>query len=223
VALVVLLLGLWQVSRARCFTLAGSITCRVETAQPLVALSFDDGPTESGVDAVLPVLGRYGVKATFFLVGSEAERRPDLVRRLVAAGQEIGNHSYSHQRMVAKGAAFYGAEIDRTHAILMSAGAPPPKLFRPPYGKKLIGLPLAVERRGYRLVTWDVEDPDDGRSDAIGYAAQMVAEAKPGSIILVHPMYPANRRARQALPLVIDGLRARGLRIVTVGELLQTH
>lgn len=221
-ALIVLLaFSAWQVSRARCFVLVGSVTCRVETVKPLVALSFDDGPTVQGVEATLAALDRAKVKATFFLIGADAEKRPELVRRLAAAGHEIANHSYSHERMVGHSSRFYEEEIARTDAVLRKSGAAAPRLFRPPYGKKLLGLPRAVERSGYRMVTWDVEDPSDGGGNAAGYAGQVVAEARPGSIILMHPMYEANRPARDALPLVLEGLKARGFHVVTVGELLR--
>jgi peptidoglycan/xylan/chitin deacetylase (PgdA/CDA1 family) len=219
--LVLLAYAAWHVSRARCFVLVGSVTCRVETGKPLVALSFDDGPTVQGVEATLAALERDKVQATFFLIGADAEKRPELVRRLAAAGQEIGNHSYSHERMVGRSSSFYEEEIARTDSVLRKAGAPAPMLFRPPYGKKLFGLARAVQRSGYRMVTWDVEDPPGGGSDPQSYAAQVVAEARPGSIILMHPMYEANQRARDALPLVLAGLKGRGFRIVTVGELMR--
>jgi peptidoglycan/xylan/chitin deacetylase (PgdA/CDA1 family) len=212
---------LLEVGNAGCFALTGEITCRVETKLPLVALSFDDGPTEEGVDATLAALRAAGVEATFFLIGSEAEQRPHLVRRLAAAGHEIGNHSYSHAAMIGRRSSFYDAEIARTAAVLRAAGAPPTRLFRPPYGKKLFGLPLAVRRQGHWMVTWDVEEPNDGRSDAASYAAHIVGRARPGSIILIHPMYAREHRARSAIPLVIRGLQQRGFRIVTVGELLR--
>src|SRR5947208_121595 len=87
IALCAVAVALFYVSRARCFTLAGSVTCRVETRKPIVALSFDDGPDDAGVDAALAALGKYRLAATFFLIGGTVEQRPDLVRRLVAAGQ----------------------------------------------------------------------------------------------------------------------------------------
>lgn len=223
VALALLLLALfaaWQVSRARCFALIGEVTCRVETRAMRVALSFDDGPTSSGLDAVIPVLAQHDVHATFFLIGRDAERNPELVRKLASAGHEIGNHGYSHTRMVGHLPGFYDREIARTDMLLRRAGAVPARFFRPPYGKKLIGLPLAVQRQGHRMVLWDVEDPQ-GAADASAYADMVVRRARPGSIILMHPMYPANRIARDALPLVIEGLHARGFEIVTVGELIR--
>lgn len=211
--------GLWAVSRARCFALVGEMICRVETDRPLVALTFDDGPTERGVAAALPHLRASGARATFFLIGREVGERPHLVRRIVAEGHEIANHSLTHQVMIGRSAAFYDSEIAETHRRLIAAGAPPPKLFRPPFGKKLWGLPAAARRQGYKMVMIDVEEPTT--EDPRAYADRLVREAKPGSILLMHPMYRANGTAREALPLVIRGLQARGFRIVTVSELLK--
>lgn len=212
--------ALFQVSKARCFSLAGEAICRVETDEPMVALSFDDGPTPQGVDWATRVLAERGANATFFLIGGELTGREALVHRILAGGHEVGNHSFSHVRMVGRSAAFYDREIARTDALLRQAGVSNPSLFRPPYGKKLIGLPRAVERHGYRMIMWDVEDPPGARTPR-DYARRAVAEARPGSIILMHAMYRSNRVAREALPLVLDGLKARGFRVVTVGELLR--
>jgi peptidoglycan/xylan/chitin deacetylase (PgdA/CDA1 family) len=209
--------GLLQISRARCFVLAGHTTCRVETAAPVVALTFDDGPTPTGLDAILPALRSHGAHATFFLIGQDAQRRPEMVRALLAAGHEVGNHSWSHLRMVGRSGGFYDAELARTDTALRAAGADP-KLFRPPYGKKLVGLPLAVERAGLTMITWDVEDP--ATQDPQVFARQVVDEARPGSIILVHAMYPSNTTARAALPAILDGLAAKGLKVGTVSELM---
>lgn len=209
--------ALWQLSRARCSALVGQVTCRVATAESVVALSFDDGPTPLGVAQVLPELERRGVNATFFLTGREAAERSDLVKAIVAAGHEVGNHSFSHQRMVLRPASFYDGEIARTQAVLQTAGAQV-RAFRPPYGKKLICLPRAVERAGLRMIMWDVEDP--ATSDPAAYARDVVAAARPGSIILIHAMYPANQTAREALPAILDGLRDKGLKIVPVRELV---
>lgn len=218
--LLILLMGalaLYEISRARCFTFTGRAVCRVETAAPMVALTFDDGPTQLGVDAILPELARHDAHATFFLIGGEAVRRPDLVRAIAAAGHEIGNHSFSHVRMVGRTGSFYDREIERTQATLRSAGVEA-VLFRPPYGKKLVGLPLAVERHHLTMVLWDVEDP--ASRDAGAFADQVVREARPGSIILVHAMYGSNGVARAALPAILDGLGKRRLKVVTVSELL---
>ena len=208
--------ALLKISKAECFTLTGHAICRVDTPQKLVALTFDDGPSAEGLDAVLPALARYHAKGTFFLIGRNVTA--PLVHRIVAGGHEVGNHSFHHVRMVFHSSSFYDEEIRRTDAVLRAAGAPKPTLFRPPFGKKLIGLPRAVERNGYRMIMWDSGDPPD--RDPKVYAAKVLAQVRPGSIVLTHPMYPANATERAALPLILDGLRKRGFRMVTVSELL---
>lgn len=213
-----LAVSILQVSRARCFALTGPVVCRVETDRPLVALTFDDGPTEAGAAAVLPVLEAHGAQATFFLIGREAAERPDLAARLVAAGHEIANHSYSHARMVGRPRGFYERELVLTQAALERAGGES-RLFRPPYGKKLAGLPLEARRQGLTLVMWDVEDPQT--HDAAAFADEVVAKARPGSIILLHAMYPSNGTAREALPRILEGLRGKGLQAVSVETLLE--
>lgn len=216
---------LWQTAKARCFVWTGAVTCRVETAQPSarapqVALSFDDGPTPEGVDAIMAALAAENVHATFFLIGNRMERWPGQARRLAAAGHEIGNHSYSHVRMIGHSADFYDQEIARTDAILRAEGVPNSRLFRPPFGKKLFGLPLAVQRAGHRMVTWDVEDDMATFATPDDYANAIIRQTRPGSIILMHPMYRHNQMAREALPIVLRGLKRRGFEIVTVGDLV---
>lgn len=211
--------SLFFISRSECFQLVGDVTCRVETDRKIVALTFDDGPTRQGIDAVLPVLDRYGVKATFFLIGNEMEKHPDLAERLLADGHELGNHSYSHKRNVLRQRSFYRDEVRRTQRLLADAGSDT-TLFRPPYGKRLIGLPLEVEAAGYRMVTWDVKE--DGRlyDDPDAYVRDILARVRPGSIILIHPMYRINATGREALPAILAGLKAKGYEIVPVGQLL---
>jgi peptidoglycan-N-acetylglucosamine deacetylase len=207
-----------EISKATCFTLTAGVICRVETQDKLVALTFDDGPTRQGVEAVLPVLQRYNAKGTFFLIGYESRERPALIRKIAAAGHEVANHSFHHRRMVLHSSRFYEREIRSTDAQLRSAGAPEPKLFRPPYGKKLIGLPLAVERSGKKMIMWDSGDPPD--RDPKVYAAKVLDQIRPGSITLIHPMYGSRQTERKALPLILEGLKQRGYRMVTVSELI---
>jgi len=212
-------LGLLLISKSRCFQLVGEVTCRVETAEKIVALSLDDGPIPEGVSAVLPILDAHGVKATFFLVGNRMERFPEQAERLLAAGHELGNHSWSHVRNIGHFQSFYREEIMKTDALLRRAGAEP-TLFRPPFGKRLIGLPLEVERAGYRMLTWDVEDQPERFDQPDDLAQNILDRVKPGSIILIHPMHRENQVQRDALPLVLKGLKRRGYRVVTVSQLL---
>ena len=112
-AFVVLLLVLytaWQYSRSRTHQLFGEIVPRVETEEKVVALTFDDGPT-AHVSEVLATLAAKQVKATFFLIGSEIERDPADARAIVTAGHQVGNHSWSHTRMVLKSPSFVALSL----------------------------------------------------------------------------------------------------------------
>lgn len=106
----------------------------------MVALTFDDGPTKNG-DQLISLLAKYNVKATFFLIGKEIETYPDGAIRIVQAGHQIGNHTYSHNRMVLKRPSYIKEEIERTDQLIRQAGYKGEIDFRPPNGKKLIGLP----------------------------------------------------------------------------------
>ena len=215
-----LLFGLNSISKAPCFQLTGELTCRVDTDEKIVALSFDDGPTPAGVAAILPVLDRYDAKATFFLIGGDLQRHPEAARDILAAGHELGNHTYSHKRNVGRSRAFYRDEVGKTERLLHDAGSDT-GLFRPPYGRKLVGLPQEVERAGLKTITWDVADQAERFPEPAAYAKDIVERARPGSIILIHAMYRSNTTAREALPTILAQLRKRGYRIVGVSELLK--
>lgn len=211
--------GLWRLSSLTCFQLIGEVHCRVETDQPLVALTFDDGPVAPGVDMVLPILEEYHAPATFFLVGQSMDRNPGLARRLLDAGHELGNHSYSHAHLLGRLPFRYRQEVGDTDALLRAEGVEQPRLFRPPYGKRLIGLPMAVRDAGYVTVMWDVEEAY-GLTVPQEYADIILADVKPGSIILMHPMFGHREVIGKALPIILDGLAERGLQPVTVSKLL---
>lgn len=216
------LFGLWRLANARCFQLVGEVTCRIDTDERLVALTFDDGPTQKGVEAVLPSLERYEIEATFFLVGESVASDPAAARQLHDAGHELGNHTYTHRRMLARWPSTYADEIERTNALLRAAGEAKPSLLRPPYAKRLIGFPMAASNADYRMITWDVEEPGMV-DDPHAYADEILRNVRPGSIVLMHPMYGNQDVVRDALPLIIERLRQRGYRMVTVSELLKAE
>ena len=216
------LYGIWQLSRSRDFQLFGEIVPRVDTSEKVVALTFDDGPTPEYTAGVLEVLRERGVKATFFLMGVDAEKNPDQVRALMADGHELGNHTYSHPDMTLASVEKAKDEVERTDAAIRSAGYSGEILFRPPFGKKLIGLPLYLSDHDRTTITWDVEPESysDIAADPKLITAHVLERTRPGSIIILHVMYEARETTRQALPDVIDGLHAHGFRFVTVSELL---
>lgn len=223
VALVLLVsatFGVWRLSSARGFQFFGGLTRAVDTGEKVVALTFDDGPHPAGTADLLATLAERDVKATFYLVGRELEAHPDLGRAIASAGHEIGNHTYSHERMVFVTPGFVADEVERTDRLIRAAGHTGEITFRPPNGKKLLALPRYLAEHGRKTIMWDVE-PDSGPDhDAQATARHALDHVAPGSIILLHGMYPSRESTRRAVAPIVDGLRARGYRFATVSELL---
>ena len=215
--------GFRALVRARTFQVFGVLVARVDTREPVVALTFDDGPNTTMIDGIVQVLAQSNVRATFFVIGNELERHPDAGRRLVAAGHELGNHSYSHQRMVLTSPAAAQVELERTDALIRAAGQGNPILFRPPYGVKFVGLPWYLRHSGRTSVTWDIEPESfsEVASNATAIVQHVMERVRPGSVILLHPWYRAGEPTRQAVPQLIRGIQERGFRFVTVTEMLR--
>lgn len=221
-AAVAVLAGAWKLSRSRTWQLVGEIVPRVETDRPVVALTFDDGPTPAGTAQVLEVLRETGVRATFFLIGAELERQPEAGRLIAAAGHEIGNHSWSHQRMIFRSPSFVAEEVEQTDRQIRATGYGGPIHFRPPFGKKLLILPWYLARTGRASITWDIE-PDSAAevaASAAGIVDEVAATVRPGSIILLHVMYPGREESLRAVRGIIDRLQVQGYHFLTVSELM---
>lgn len=212
--------GLWVLSRSRTFQLFGEIVPRVETERKVVALTFDDGPVSAVADELLATLARHDARATFFVCGAEMEKHRGAAARLVRAGHELGNHSWSHRRMLFKSPAFIRSEFERTDALIRAAGHRGAIHVRAPYCKKLVGLPWYFARNDRVHVTFDVE-PESEFRERQKMAAAVMERVRPGSIILLHPWYRSGAESRAVVPLIIEQLRARGYELVTVSELLK--
>lgn len=221
--LLVACFSVWELSRSRTWQLFGEIVPRVETERKVVALTFDDGPRTAVVDELVGVLAKHHVRATFFVCGAEIREHPQAAAKLVAAGHELGNHSYSHARMVLKSPAFVRSEYERTDALIRSAGQRGPIHVRAPYCKKLAALPWYFAKNERIHVTFDVEPESSSKLDADMQllVADVVGSVRPGSIILLHPWHHGRERSRAAVPLIIEQLRAKGYELVTVSELLK--
>lgn len=224
-ALLVLLAGLYgmyELASSRTYQVMGELVPRVETERKVVALTFDDGPTDK-VDEVIAALDEAGVKATFYVMGQEIEQRPDAAKKLVAAGHELGNHTYSHHRMVFKSPTFIREEIEKTDALIRAAGYRGEITFRPPNGKKLIGLPWYLSQEGRTTVMWDVE-PDtypEVAATSEGIVKHAAERVQPGSVIILHPWYPSRETSLAAIKGVVETLQSQGYEFVTMSELLE--
>lgn len=210
--------------RSRTFQLFGGLVTRVETDKKLVALTFDDGPGP-GTAEVMDVLRSRNAKATFFVIGKHVANDPNMTAKIVREGHELGNHSYTHQRMIFRSAEFMATEIDRTDALVRQAGQKGPIHFRPPNAKRLLLLPWLLSQRNKRTIYMDVE-PDSHSGVAENPRAiteHVLARVKPGSIILLHAETSSRKAPRAAVVGIIDGLQSQGFQLVTVRQLLQRH
>lgn len=178
-----------------------------------VALTFDDGPVGRTADAI-EILGAHGVRATFFMVGEKVPGREPLLRRMIDAGHEIGNHSYHHQ--------YHPSERDvaSTSALLRGITGVAPRSYRPPFGAIDRPMALAVHEAGMTPVNWDVDSEDvfpifQGLEPEKVYE-NVVGRVRPGSIVLLHDGGGDAVHTIKALPMIIRGIRQEGLRFVTI-------
>ncbi|MGF6949224.1 peptidoglycan/xylan/chitin deacetylase (PgdA/CDA1 family) [Neobacillus sp. B4I6] len=214
-----LLLGTYKLMNSRTFQLFGRLTDQVETNQKVVALTFDDGPTKN-VEKILPLLKQYNVKATFFLIGNEIEKNPEEAKKIVSAGHQIGNHTYSHQRMVFKSPSYIKKEIEKTDELIRESGYKGKIDFRPPNGKKLVGLPYYLYKNNRDTITWSLE-PDTYYTSATDKVNYVKKNVKPGSIILTHPMYDGTGEELNTIKGILQSLSNEGYKFITVNELLK--
>ncbi|MGW4742857.1 polysaccharide deacetylase family protein [Nocardia xishanensis] len=217
VLVVLVAVGTYFLMNSRTYQVAGRLVDRVDTADKVVALTLDDGPSDNAPE-VLKVLADAGITATFYLNGRDLAARPDTGRAIAAAGHEIGNHTYNHRRMVFVSDETVRAEIEDTDAEIAKTGYRGPITFRPPYGKKLWSLPEYLADHDRTTVMWDVE-PDSGKvatTDEV--VRETVAEVRPGSIILLHVM--SNPDSLAAIPRIVAELRADGYTFLPVSQLL---
>lgn len=197
-------------------TLLGPALVRETGGSRAVALTFDDGPSVPYTGQILDLLRAEGIRATFFLCGANAERHPELVRRIRDEGHEIGNHTFSHPYLFLKSRRRIAAEIDRTQEALERIAGRRPRLFRPPFGVRWFSLWPLLRERNLTMVMWSVRGYD-GMLDADGIAKATLDGLEPGAIVLLHDGYETrpssvvDRSATvKALPAIIAGARRAG-------------
>lgn len=185
---------------------------------PYIAMTFDDGPHATNTPKLLEMAAERHIKLTFFVLGECVVQNPDVLRREVAEGHEIGNHSWSHPNLARLSDEGLRTQLQRTEDMIGKTAGIKPKLMRPPYGEltKRQRI-LANHEFGYRVILWDVDPLDWKRPGSDVVAQRIIAGARPGSIILSHDIHPPTIAA---MPQVFDALLTKGFKFVTVSELL---
>ena len=211
---------LWFMINSTSFMVFGTIVTRVQTNEKVVALTFDDGPLPGATEETLATLAKEKVRATFFVIGVEVKRHPEQLKKIIASGSEVGNHSYSHKYMAFMLPNDVKDEIERNDKLIRSFGYNGPIQFRTPYNAKFLTLPYYLMSHARLDISRDVAPKEGWNRSAQQIADDVVRQVKPGSIILLHPMYAHTVSSRKAIAPIIERLRASGYRFVTVTDLL---
>lgn len=220
---VLLLVGGWIGANSPTVSWFGPTIAHGPREGSAVAISFDDGPNTNATLALSRLLVERGDRATFFTVGKAVVKRPDITRALIADGQLIGNHSYLHDQLRWLDPRY--PELMRAERAIDQYAGVCPALFRPPHGQHTPFMTWQLHRHGMQMVTWDVSTDDWRSDDPQEVARAILAKVRPGSIIDLHDGLDGDVTADRsvlvaALPLILDGLHARGLHSVTLDKLL---
>ena len=181
-----------------------------------VYLTFDDGPIPEVTPKVLAILDKYQVKATFFMVGENIDKHPEVFEQVVRAGHSIGNHTYNHLKGWRTSHEEYMANVTKwenafNRQSIVNRQSSNRQLFRPPYGKAWFGQRYALHKRGYRLIYWDILTRDYNHSvTPQEMLANIQRNTRPGSIINFHDSLKSNERMLTVLPQAIEWLQAHG-------------
>ncbi len=177
-----------------------------------VYLTFDDGPIPEVTPWVLDVLDQYGVKATFFCVGDNVRKYPEIFEEVIRRGHQVGNHTYHHIKALGKSTATYMRDVHQAHRLIRS------RYFRPPYGH--LRFPQTRElSHSFELIMWDVltrdYNPRLSPSDVLG---NVIRFTRNGSIIVFHDSIKSERNLREALPKAIAWLLSQGYEFRKLGD-----
>ena len=185
---------------------------------PYIAMTFDDGPSAKLTPQLLDILKARNMHVTFFVLGEMVKQHPEIVKRAIAEGHEVGNHSYDHPQLSKLSDEAVRSQLDRTKELITAATGKPLIYMRPPYGA------LTKEQRkwihddlGYQIILWDVDPLDWKRPGPSVVEDRILQGTRSGSIILSHDIHPGTV---EAMPDTFDKLLAKGFKFVTVSELI---
>jgi len=193
---------------------AGPVDCRKAKC---IAITFDDGPVRQTA-TVLDVLKARGARATFFVLGSMAHRRPALLRRMVAEGHAIGNHSWNHPQFFTMSSKAVRKQIRATDAVIRRATGKAPALMRPPFGEQDARIRRTIRGFDDSVILWNIDTQDWKYRNTKRLVSYVRTHAKRNAIVLMHDIRPTTRAA---VPAIVDELQAKGFTLVTVPELLR--
>lgn len=195
---------------------------RIHTQKKIVALTFDDGPDPVYTPLILELLHKNGIHATFFVLGSQADKYPSVIKWIRKAGHEIGNHGYEHHDLNKLTEQQVYDEIKRTEQTVWKIAGVFTQYYRPPGGVITHDVQNAVRAIGYDLIFWSVDPRDWSLKRTAKVIVNSVKQnVTPGDIILFHDGGLNQRQMLQALQQLISDLRSQGYKFVTISQLLK--
>lgn len=193
----------------------------VNTIEKVVALTFDDGPNPEGTPAILDLLERYNIKATFFVIGKRVKKYPELTQKIWKSGHQVGNHTWSHSIMIFKSASLIRQEIKKTDKLLRKLGYTEEIFFRPPCGMHLSTGVHQLKKMNKKDILFDAIGWDWISPGVDQIVSNVVTAVGPGSIILLHDGVGNQQETVVAAEKIIKQLQEEGYRFVTVAQLLE--
>ena len=198
----------------------GEVFSWVNNDLKMIALTFDDGPHPSYTEKILDVLRENGIRATFFVIGENAEKRPELIKKISDGGHEIGNHTFDHVSLRRMTEDEIENEITRAERAVLDAAGCGTCVLRPPEGKYSEKVVQAAEKLGYSVVLWSVDTRDWAHRSAGSICRTVLDNVTSGDIILCHDFISGESHTAEALDSLIPALKERGYTFVTVSELI---
>ncbi|WP_425313129.1 polysaccharide deacetylase family protein [Paenibacillus mangrovi] len=202
----------------------GDVIWEIPNKEKVIALTFDDGPDPDETTYILDLLKQYDAKATFFVVGKQVDKNPDLARRVVAEGHELGNHTYDHAYFNRRSSVeSISSQLNRTQDAIFKATGKKSYLFRPPGGYYSDRMIDTCKKEGYLVVMWSWhQDTWDWNRPGVGKIVKKVlGNARNGDIVLMHDHVEGKSQTIDALKEILPELKKRGYRFVTVSDLIQ--
>jgi peptidoglycan/xylan/chitin deacetylase (PgdA/CDA1 family) len=197
---------------------AGVTFSRVLVSGNFVAITFDDGPHPQNTPRLLDMLAMRNIKATFYVIGRSVDLHPGVLRRTVAEGHEIGNHSHTHRLLSKLGDSEVRQEMQRCQDAVGRAAGVRPRTMRPPYGGLLQSQrELVHDEFGYPTILWSVDPLDWKRPGPSVVASRILTGTTAGGIVLAHDLHS---QTVDAMPATLDGLLRKGFKFVTVSQLI---
>ncbi len=207
----------------------GPTYCRAVADLQAVSLTFDDGPTAGATEPILQILQDLGVKATFFVIGQNARRWPDLVRQMDAQGHIVANHSFDHAHFgLFRGPGYWRDQVNQTDDMIAQIIGKKPAMFRPPIGIRTNFIFTAAARSGHAVINWSRRGVDGLQTDTARILRQFEG-CQAGEILLLHDgidpriprsMHPDRKATIAAIAPLVNRVRQRGLEVIPLDKLL---